>query len=515
MSNINTELNSNSNNNTYKCLYKDTDTGKIIITDYNNNQYETDILGRKLKVFLPNISGMLSGVNRSHLSLKKNNSRSVNNISDNKNLNVSGQKKNLYHNYIPGIKKIDSYGFIPKPISVPFYNEDSSLFPDKVKKKLNNKLKNYYSKNNVKIQNNNNFRISYLNKDLTNDQRKIKDEKNIINLINKSIQELKEETKIKLNSVEKNPKYMTLKRFKKKIVEDNKKSIYSNFKEVPIEIKNKYNILRSIINKRINILKKRENSIERKEKEYLNKYKNKKSNTLFEIQKKKYDMKNLIIGPDKLNDICQSKDFSIGRAIKMDFGNQKENEKINLQENNKSNENKAEIEPNNQLNNILPKIVRRINSGSKNNLYQDTDTAETNTHLNRNNSDILLERNKSYDELSFISKENEKNETKKNKKNNFRTLKYVKSNAEIERELLRGIKIESPKEEINKTKRLQKKAILKTEGQLYKENLELLKLTNKKQYEIQKQKDEYDLFLLKKKLGNKKKLNPALHNENK
>ena len=200
----------------------------------------------------------------------------------------------------------------------------------------------------------------------------------------------------------------------------------------------------------------------------------------------------------------------------MDFGNQKEKEnqkeKIISQENNIDNENKIEIQ-NNKINNILPKIVKRINSGNKSNLYQDTDTAETNTHMNRNNSDIILERNKSYDELSFISRETEKNEVKKNKRNNFRSLKSVKSNAELEKELLKGIKMEPPKEEINNNKIHQTKVVLKTEGQLYRENLELLKITNKKQYELQKQKDEYDLFLLKKKLGNKKKLSLALHNE--
>ena len=83
-------------------------------------------------------------------------------------------------------------------------------------------------------------------------------------------------------------------------------------------------------------------------------------------------------------------------------------------------------------------------------------------------------------------------------------MKSVKSNAELEKELLKRIKLEPPKEEINNNKKLQNKVILKTEGQLYRENLELLKLTNRRQYEIQKQKDGYDLFLLKKKLGNKK-----------
>ena len=191
----------------------------------------------------------------------------------------------------------------------------------------------------------------------------------------------------------------------------------------------------------------------------------------------------------------------------MDFGNEKQENKNRSEFNNNINNNniKTESIQNTKLSNILPKISKRLNSGNNSsNIYQDTDTAETYTHLNRNNSELALGRNKSTDELSFLSRENEKNEIKK-KGNNLRSLKLVKNNAEIEKELLKGIKIESPKEN-NEIQTTQIKAILKTEGQLYKENMELLKKTNRKQYEIQKHKDEYDLFLLKKKLGNRKKL---------
>ena len=513
MSNIDTEQISNVDNNTYKCLYRDTDTGKIILTDYNNNEHRTDIFGRRLKSFLPNISGMLSGINRANISIKMNASNSMNDIGENKNNLNSKKNKNLYHNYIPGIQKIDGYNFIPKPISIPFYNEDKSLLPDQVKNKLNHNLKRYYSEKNEKIQKNNNFRISYFNKDLNNSQMKEKDENRIITLINKSLEELKEENKIRLNSVEKNPQYIALNSFKKTIEDNNKKSIYLNFKETPIEIKDKYNILQNVIRNRINELKKKQNSVEKKEKEYLNKFiKNNKSKTLFDIQKKKYDLQNLIIGPDKLNNIFQSKDFSLGRTIKMDFG---EKGKDDIKENNinKTEENKNEVTQNIKIDNILPKIAKRINSGNKSNVYQETDTAETNTYLNRNSSELVLGRNKSYDELSIISKEKEKNEIKNKKKNNFVSLKYIQSNAEIEKELLKGIKKEQPKEEINQRQRLTTKVVLKTEGQLYIENIELLKLTNKKQFEIQKQKDDYDLLLLKKKLGNKKKLNLLINNE--
>ena len=204
-----------------------------------------------------------------------------------------------------------------------------------------------------------------------------------------------------MNSVEKNPKYIALNRFKKSILDNNEKSVYSNLKEAPIEIKNKYNIIQNIIKNRINEIKKKENLVIRKEKEYLNKYIKSKKKPVFEIQRNKYDLKNIIIGPDKLNNICQSKDFSIGRTIKMEFGNEKEKNNLKKEENKIEKEIKTETTTQNtQLNEMLPKLVKRIKSGNKSNLYIDTDTAETNTHLNRNNS--ALERNKSFIFQSLI-----------------------------------------------------------------------------------------------------------------
>ena len=102
MKDLNTELDLNDVNNAYKYLYRDSDTGKIIITDYNNNKHQTDIFGRRLKRFLPNISGMLSGTDRL-LTLKMINSKSVENISGNSIANINNEKKGLYSKYIPGI----------------------------------------------------------------------------------------------------------------------------------------------------------------------------------------------------------------------------------------------------------------------------------------------------------------------------------------------------------------------------------------------------------------------------
>ena len=88
----NNELDLNEINNGYKYLYRDSDTGKNIITDYNNNKFQTDIFGRRLRHFLPNISGMLSGNNRL-LTLKMINSKSVNEMSGNSSTNLNKEKK--------------------------------------------------------------------------------------------------------------------------------------------------------------------------------------------------------------------------------------------------------------------------------------------------------------------------------------------------------------------------------------------------------------------------------------
>ena len=70
--------------------------------------------------------------------------------------------------------------------------------------------------------------------------------------------------------------------------------------------------------------------------------------------------------------------------------------------------------------------------------------------------------------------------------------------------MLEGIKTETPREEVE-IPHPRRKIILKSEGQLYRENLALLKLTNPKRYQIMEQKNEYDMKLLIKKLGRNRK----------
>ena len=191
MHNLATESEITPNNyNSFKYLYKDYDTGKMMVTDNNNYKYESDIYGRKLKSFLPKISGILTGSNRS--KIKMNISKSLNNISKN-----GVNSINSINNINLLVSVVSSQYFLSKPISTPFYNEENAnpLFK-KIKNKLSQNLSLFYNKENNKFQKNNEFRISYLNKNISNNNNgnslDKKDEDKIILLINKSIDELKQ-----------------------------------------------------------------------------------------------------------------------------------------------------------------------------------------------------------------------------------------------------------------------------------------------------------------------------------
>ena len=520
-----------SSNTSFKNLYKDDNTGKIIVTDCNNNKYESDIFGRKLKKFLPKITGVIPGSAREKIILKKNKNHSTF-PSNNNIINESITHREKLINYLPTIKRFEGFSSFPRPISLPFYNIPDFLIKNNLKKKMNKEAIKFYKKENkiniINKQNNDNRRIlSYLTKDLNEYSISNKDKEKLLDLVDKNIDELKEDYKIKLNAIYKNPNYIALNQFKKKILLTKKQEQENNNKlnEPPIEIKKKYKIMHNLIE---NISPNKKNkSIQIKENLFINKYlkkkikdKNKnKSNTSSIDSKKeknyrkinlinnKYKNENIIIGPDKLNNIFRSKDFGVGRSIKMDFGNYSYEEAKNKLPK-IDNVNNTEMSQDKENESYLPKISNNImnKNNSKENLYQDKDTAETVSNMNRNNTEIkMIDERIEDDELSFISRENE-TETKRNKNTNIRTNKYMNQYCQHEKELLKGIRVETPKEEVEIPPSLKKK-VLKNNGQLYRENLALLKLTNPAKFKLIEQKDEYDMKLLIKKLGrNRKKM---------
>ncbi len=530
-----------------KNFYRDDDTGKLIMTDNNNNKHETDIFGRKLINYLPKITGIKSGAER--LKLKKitsnyysaspSNYNTINKDNDNNNNsninkhNISGTKQ--FINYTPIIDKLNGYNFYPRPISRPFINIPDYQINKETKNEINKEIINYFNEKNAqnKLKRNNKFLLSYLTNRLNeNDKNRTEDhdKEKLLQLIDKGIEELREEYNNRINEMKKSPKFIALNQFKKKIIFRNKNKIILN--DPPMEIQKKYQILNNIIHNNSLNNKNKNNMSNRSQKALIHKYIKDKcasSNELMKENKfkklylnKLLNKKNAVVGPDKLNNIFRSKDFSIGRAIKMDFGSfsyEDQDKMLSLESKNDidekvENEEKEEkeekvekegdINNKNELNN-LPRISNiPIKNNSNENL--DNDTAETVSKINRNITEfIAIDEKNEKDELSFISRENEnEKENKDKKKTNIKTLKSVKKNCDHERLLLEGIENETPREEIVLNQK--RNVVLKDNGQLYRENLALLQLTNPIKFESMRKKDEYDMKLLIKKLGRTKKI---------
>lgn len=132
-------------------------------------------------------------------------------------------------------------------------------------------------------------------------------------------------------------------------------------------------------------------------------------------------------------------------------------------------------------------------------------TEETNNNKSSlQSNDINIEKGKILDEkigeneLSFISyrTENEKKYAEENEKN-IKFMKKMSEKGEHDNILLKGYqeKERTPDSIFPKSRILK----LKNNGDLYRENMKLLRLTNSKVFKIQEQKELYDMKMLEKK----------------
>ena len=244
----------------------------------------------------------------------------------------------------------------------------------------------------------------------------------------------------------------------------------------------------------------------------------------------------IIVGPDKLNNICKSKDFTIGRLLEMDFGFTEEDHKNKLnrikrlgnsafrnKNTNKINKSKrmklfSGLRPNKNSNTILNNSKKaedeHLNTSKVEITYKETveTLSNKNNNLNdlynfnnnNNNNNKSLEQKIKDNELSFISEVSER-ESNIQKSRVFR-IKSVKSQrvkTEVENKMLEGFQqIEDFKlNEDNNNNDINKKEFkLKTNLDNYKNDINLLKITNPRAYKRQKKEEEHDYFLLKKKL---------------
>ena len=136
------------------------------------------------------------------------------------------------------------------------------------------------------------------------------------------------------------------------------------------------------------------------------------------------------------------------------------------------------------------------------------DTVETLSNNNRNMSDININSNNNKtleqkikdNELSFISELSER-EQKIQKKRKFRikSVKLQRLQANRDNRLLNGYQQDEYEEE-EKPETVKKEHKLKSFLECYKNDINLLKITNPKAYELQKKEEEREKKLMKKKM---------------
>ena len=435
------------------------ENGELTLSDNYNNHYLCDLFGRIKKKFLPNVTGQVSYKERK--------------IKTDEIYKMPKTTNNFYPNekglieYYPQTRKFDGYFNFPRPLSPPFYNIPNYIMKDATKKELINHLEKYFSnEDSKKFVRNKNFKpeVSYLTGDLNEFDVLKEDSEKILKLIKNTLNSIKEEYALKMNMFNNLPMVKALYQFRK-YIKENKESILINnhrLRKPNSTIKKKYDIVHSTL-KNFGLRRDNFRNIHKLKLDTLNNDNisnmppDKKYLTLdsFNPQKNTHPRKTL------------KNDFKLGKKIPMNFGMFSFSERGKtspVQENTKKKETEITKETEQSL------YVKTIDNKIKSN------------------------------NISFISKIFD--EGKKNKKNlmkRIKQMKYLKNNLLKEKQLLKGFEAEERKAPMLLIKNLKPK--LKTNGELFDEDIKLLKKTNPIAFRLQQKKDEFDMKQLIKKVN--------------
>ena len=493
----------------YKNICYEMDTNKLMINDSENNQYLCDVFGRKRTKFLPNITGSINRYKCPSL-FHGNNSffqstnffPSMNNTTKNSSLNKLNNSLNKKQiNYYPTTRKFEGYSKFPRPIGPPLINIPDYDIREKNKRKIIDHLNDYFEDFTAKkdiVRKNENKGVSFLTGDLNQCDLIKHDTEQSLKLIRNTLNNYREEYKLKLNIMHKDPNVKALNQFKKNLLLNRHANIINGrLLDEPCEkIKKNYRIIQSLVNKT-------GLSFEKKNDKELNNIFNKvkysrKNKTIAKNDDIGYNYKNISIvsSHNRLNDLHRTKDFTIGRLINMDFGLSSD-KKNNLTSN----------DGNKKLPDIQKKeVINRNNESIKiEDDYKETEETVCNdstANFKANDTSVkkkTLEEKINDNELSFISYMSE-NEKKYATENNIaiKSITSIKQNGEHYNKLLIGYqeKERMPQTIFPKSRILK----LKSNGDLYRENINLLRLTNREAFRIQEQKELYDLKMLEKKI---------------
>lgn len=453
-----------------KNIIYDDQTGDRLLIDSNNNHFLCDIFGRKKNKFLPTISGIANADERKNYPLTSRNSKSKKFLTELISSKNNASKEKNFIDYFPTTRKFEGYSNYPRPIVPPYSNLSSQKKFERNRGKIKNCLMNQFcngkNKDYISKKNDNNG-LSFLTYDLNEFDTLKYDSAKILKIIDDTFGHYREKYKYKLNMLKRDPKIKAIKKLKKFILANKENKIINGrkLKEYNPKLKEKYNITLSIIQKK----PKSNDIIHRK----INKLKS--SKTLSKIQSiPKLKFSNLKNNDknresDEMKTITSSRDLTLGRKIKMNFG-------VSLyeEEAKKNQEKKKKMEE-------YLKMKTKDKSENKDN-KEVTDKGQN------------LEEKNEENEISFISIINGNEKENNCKIKDMKKLEIINNN---EKNLLKGfIKEESQKE---KFMLKQSKPKLKSSLHHYLEDMELLKKTNTLAFKIEEKKEERNLIQLVKK----------------
>ena len=498
------------------------DSGKRELVDYHGKKIPCDIFGLPLKKYFNDISGA------SDYSLR---------LSKNLINELKYDTKNLY---IPITSKFEGSSMFPRPISIPFVNQEkdpTQLFKEiKIKKRMTEK-KNKFILLLKKPSEDQKSIPSFICQRIPKENQKNKTY--IMNLIDNYINKKKEQHKFDRSFEKKNKEIISLKNYKKTLCDNIGNGLYSG-KTIPEcgqkHIKEKYNAIRKLIynnankNKIINnkFLKKfnvfqnlriMKNNL--KHKERLNR--NKSCNNFFTKNNLNLIKENK--GFDSyINNNSSLKTFSKYSKLSQD---KKNNSEIKLKSSNSMNNifssyNKF-FPSNNEIksnifNNEYNDNIKKLEKKNLYCLYKPKDINEISDRKNKtainffkksdniNNEEILKDSDKNNEEdLSLISDDKLKENSLTNIQNKIYNLKTIKSLQDIsdkEKDLLLGYNMPFEEDRINiKCSNLNLKD---KELENYQKDMKLFEIVNKIHLEKEREKNLFRENLLRKKLEGKK-----------
>jgi len=442
----------------FKQIEFNKESGILNLVDYNNDIFECNLYGEKNPQFHLNITGISNYSTR----LKKNLIEEVKLIPE-------------PENYFPQISKFEGYFPFPRPISLPFSNEinDPSMLINQVKKE--NRFENLKVKKLFELKipsKDNNCLLTYMTTTLSDNDNSIK--LHLIKLINEYIEEKVKENPFYDNLINTDSSIIALKRFRK-ILKSNLCNNEINGKKLPLpkkELKIKYNLMKKVIRK-----------------QGLKKMNIKSQNVNFDVYKELYSVRNVgkedyILKPHNLQ--------LLGNLDNVD----NIYEYINIRNKEIINPNKTQYTTNTSNASLSNENQTKttgfdIKFHTARTKFLPNKTSITFNTINSKENDI--------ENLSILSFD-ENLIKPKPKIKLYKTLKEIKNFTEKDNRLLKGFEYPEYKEPpIFKNKY---KPVLKTPGEIYQKETDLLKKVNPIAFKKEEDKELFDLKVLQKKKQN-------------